>query len=117
MIPVIPRPLPVPFAENGERREIPDNNTVPGSADASWAVGFPPVTRINKQAGGKPPYGLDFQGIFHALSRHVFFSQSGGVYPWVGADGAFPGLDYLTGAHVLGGNGSEYVALRPSGPN
>lgn len=117
MIPGIPVILPMPFAQNGERRDIPDNNTTPGSADASWAVGFPPVTRINKQAGGKPPYGLDFQGIFHALSQHLFFAQSGNVYPWQGANGAFPGLDYLTGAHVLGSDGSEYVALMPSGPD
>lgn len=117
MIPGIPVILPMPFAQNGERREIPDNNTTPGSAAASWAVGFPPVTRINKQAGGKPPYGLDFQGIFHALSQHLFFAQSGNVYPWQGANGAFPGLDYLTGAHVLGSDGSEYVALMPSGPD
>lgn len=117
MIPTLPLVLPLPFAQNGERRDILDNNTVPGSADASWAVGFPPVTRINKQAGGKPPYGLDFQGIFHTLSQHLFFLQSGGVYPWQGANGAFPGLDYLTGAHVLGSDGSEYVALKPSGPD
>jgi len=117
MIPGIPVILPMPFAQNGERRDIPDNNPPPGSADASGAVGFPPVTRINKQAGGKPPYGLDFQGIFHALSQHLFFAQSGNVYPWQGANGAFPGLDYLTGAHVLGSDGSEYVALMPSGPD
>lgn len=117
MIPSIPVVIPMPFAQNGERRDIPDNNTTPGSAAASWAVGFPPVTRINKQAGGKPPYGLDFQGIFHALSQHLFFAQSGNVYPWQGANGAFPGLDYLTGAHVLGSDGSEYVALMPSGPD
>lgn len=117
MIPAIPTLLPMPFAQNGERRDILENNTIPGSADASWATGFPPVTRINKQAGGKPPYGLDFQGIFHALSQHLFFAQSGNVYPWQGANGAFPGLDYLTGAHVLGSDGSEYVALMPSGPD
>ena len=117
MIPGIPVILPMPFAQNGERRDIPDNNTTPGSAAASWAVGFPPVTRINQQAGGKPPYGLDFQGIFHALSQHLFFAQSGNVYPWQGANGDFPGLNYLTSAHVLGSDGNEYVALKPSGPD
>ena len=117
MIPAIPTLLPMPFAQNGERRDILENNTIPGSADASWATGFPPVTRINKQAGGKPPYGLDFQGIFYVLSQHLFFLQSGGVYPWQGANGDFPGLDYLAGAHVLGSNGQEYRALNPSGPN
>lgn len=119
MIPNIPSIIPMPFAQNGERQDIQDNNTVPGSADASWAVGFPPVTRINKQAGGKPPYGLDFQGIFHTLSQHLFFSQSGCVYPWVGADttSGFPGLNYLKGSHVLGSDGEEYIALQPSGPD
>lgn len=117
MIPAIPTLLPMPFAQNGERRDILENNTIPGSADASWATGFPPVTRINKQAGGKPPYGLDFQGIFYVLSQHLFFLQSGGVYPWQGANGDFPGLDYLAGAHVLGSNGQEYIARNPSGPN
>lgn len=119
MIPNIPSIIPMPFAQNGERQDIQDNNTVPGSADASWAVGFPPVTRINKHAGGKPPYGLDFQGIFHALSQHLFFSQSGCVYPWVGADttSGFPGLNYLKGSHVLGSDGEEYIALQPSGPD
>lgn len=117
MIPSIPAVIPMPFAQNGERRDIPDANATPGSADASWAVGFPPVTRINKQAGGKPPYGLDFQGIFHALSQHLFFAQSGNVYPWQGANGTFPGLNYLTCAHVLGSDGNEYIALKPSGPD
>lgn len=118
MIPAIPTLLPMPFAQNGERRDILKNNTVPGSADASWATGFPPVTRINKQAGGKPPYGLDFQGIFYALSQHLFFLQSGGVCPWQGKEGdAQPGLNYLKGAHVLGSDSEEYVALHPSGPD
>lgn len=117
MLPAIPSPIPLPFAQNGERREILENNTVPGSADASWATGFPPVTRINKQAGGKPPFGLDFQGIFHTLSAHAFYSQSGGVYPWVGAGEGFAGLNYLKGAHVLGSNGMEYLAGKASGPD
>lgn len=117
MIPAIPTPLPMPFAQNGERRVIPENNDVPGSADASWATGFPPVTRINKQAGGKPPYGLDFQGIFHAICEHLFYAQSGNLYPWVGASEGQPGLNYLKGAFVLGSDAETYVALKPSGPD
>lgn len=117
MIPAIPTPLPMPFAQNGERRVIPENNDVPGSADASWATGFPPVTRINKQAGGKPPYGLDFQGIFYTICQHLFYAQSGNLYPWVGASEGQPGLNYLKGAFVLGSDAETYVALKPSGPD
>ena len=117
MIPDIPEIIPIPFAQNGDRRSIPENNTTPGDASASWQGGFPPITRINKQAGGKPPYGVDFQGIFFSLSQHIYFQQSGNVYPWHGADGNFLGLDYLAGAHVMGSDGEEYVALKPSGPD
>lgn len=94
MLPAFPTPIPMPFAQNGERRAIPETNTVPGSADASWATGFPPVTRINKQAGGKPPYGLDFQGLFHDITEHLCYIQAGNLYPWMGASEGQPGLDY-----------------------
>ena len=117
MLPAIPTPIPMPFAQNGERRAIPETNTVPGAADASWATGFPPVTRINKQAGGKPPYGLDFQGIFHTICEHLFFSQSGNTVPWVGASDGQPGLNYFKGAVVQGSDGGTYMALKPSGPD
>lgn len=117
MIPAIPTVIPMPFAQNGERRAIPETNAEPGSADASWAAGFPPVTRINKQAGGKPPYGLDFQGIFFTICQHLFFSQSGNLFPWVGASEGQPGLNYLKGAMVLGSDGETYMALKPSGPD
>lgn len=117
MLPAIPTPIPMPFAQNGERREIPVTNTTPGSADASWATGFPPVTRINKQAGGKPPYGLDFQGLFHTICEHLFFAQSGNTVPWVGASDGQPGLNYFKGAVVQGSDGATYMALKPSGPD
>ena len=118
-IPVTPGIIPMPFAQNGERGVIPESNPTPQSAAASWSAGFPPVTRMNKQAGGKPPLGQDFQSLFYSLSQHIFFLQSGCVYPWMGADedSGFAGLDYLTGAHVLGSDGEEYVALAPSGPD
>ena len=46
-----------------------------------------------------------------ALEAEQRFLQSGGVYPW------FDALDYPVGAHVLGSDGQEYVALQPSGPD
>lgn len=118
-IPVTPEVIPLPFAQNGQKNTIPEQGGATTDPAASWSAGFPPITMINKQAGGKPPYGMDFNGIFNALSQHVFFSQSGCVYPWMGADEetVFPGLNYLKGSHVLGSDGEEYVALQPSGPD
>lgn len=118
-IPVTPEIIPLPFAQNGQKNVIPERGGATTDPSASWNAGFPPITMINKQAGGKPPYGMDFNGIFNALSQHIFFSQSGCVYPWMGADEEteFDGLNYLKGSHVLGSDGEEYVALQPSGPD
>lgn len=118
-IPVTPEIIPLPFAQNGQKNTIPEQGGATTDPAASWSAGFPPITMINKQAGGKPPYGMDFNGIFNALSQHIFFSQSGCVYPWMGADEEteFAGLNYLKGSHVLGSDGEEYVALQPSGPD
>lgn len=118
-IPVTPEVIPLPFAQNGQKNTIPEQGGATTDSAASWSAGFPPITMINKQAGGKPPYGMDFNGIFNALSQHIFFSQSGCVYPWMGADEEteFAGLNYLKGSHVLGSDGEEYVALQPSGPD
>ena len=118
-IPVTPQIIPVPFAQNGQKNTIPEQASTTTDPAASWIAGFPPITMVNKQAGGKPPYGVDFNGILFALSQHAFFTQSGCVYPWMGADedSDFPGLNYLKGAHVLGSDGEEYVALKPSGPD
>lgn len=118
-IPVTPEIIPLPFAQNGQKNVIPEQGGTTTDPAASWNAGFPPITMINKQAGGKPPYGMDFNGIFNALSQHIFFSQSGCVYPWMGADEEteFAGLNYLKGSHVLGSDGEEYVALQPSGPD
>lgn len=117
MIPVTPVVIPEPFAENGAKNTIPDQS--PGSTEpnASWNTGFPPITMINRQAGGKPPLGADFNGILNALSQHAFFTQSGCIFPWRGSEDDFPGLNYLVGAHVLGADMKEYIAVQPSGPD
>ena len=109
-VPTIPGIIPMPFAHEGQKNVIQESNDSTTNPAATWSAGFPPITMINKQAGGKPPYGLDFNGLFNALSQHLFFQQSGGVYPWNAE------LNYLAGSHVLGSDGNEYGALTPSGP-
>lgn len=119
MLPVTPSIIPEPFAEHGAKNVIPAESPGASEPNASWTQGFPPVTMLNRQAGGKPPLGQDFNGILNALSQHLFFTQSGCVYPWMGADETtgFPGLNYLGGSHVLGSDLKEYIAVHPSGPD
>lgn len=117
MIPVTPVVIPEPFAENGAKNTIPDQSPGGTEPNASWNTGFPPITMINRQAGGKPPLGADFNGILNALSQHAFFTQSGCIFPWRGSEDDFPGLNYLVGAHVLGVDMKEYIAVQPSGPD
>lgn len=117
MIPVTPVVIPEPFAENGAKNTIPDQSPGGTEPNASWNTGFPPITMLNRQAGGKPPLGADFNGILNALSQHAFFTQSGCIFPWRGSEDDFPGLNYLVGAHVLGADMKEYIAVQPSGPD
>lgn len=115
-IPSIPPTIPQPIAENGDTRAIP-NTTPVGTNQLSFSSGFPPITSSPLTAGGIPPQREDFNAAYKILSQHSFFQQSGGVYPWVGASGDFPGLNYLAGWHAFGTNNHEYIALQPSGPD
>lgn len=117
MIPVAPSLIPEPFATNGTKNDIPAQSPGASEPNASWNLGFPPVTMLNRKAGGKPPLGADFNGILNVLSQHAFFTQSGCLFPWQGASEQFPGLNYLVGAHVLGSDMKEYIAVQPSGPD
>lgn len=101
--------LPMPWASQGQTITIPQAK--PENGRASWEQGFPPETAMPKQAGGIPPHRLDMQGALTALSQHIFFQQSGSIYPWNAS------LDYMVGAHVVGTDGVEYVAIQASGAN
>lgn len=81
----IPSLLPVPFAQDGTRNEIP---TGPSSivGRASLTTGFPPETMIPIVAGGKPPLGNDFNGILYSISDAVRWAQAGAGYSY---DAAF----------------------------
>lgn len=101
--------LPGVFAAGaGNHDEIPDTNADEGRM--AWDVGFPSETSQPIVAGGVPPRRLDMNGLGNRLSQHIFFQQSGALYVW-SAD-----LDYPAGAHILGSNGVEYIAVAASGP-
>ena len=73
--------IPEPFAQSGDKNTIPLERAI---ADpiyrASWKAGFPPDTRLPKDVGGEAPDGLDFNGLFNALSQAVVFLQKGNAY-------------------------------------
>lgn len=89
---------------------LPDT-TVEGSGALSYESGWPRITGTSLKAGGKAPQREYFNQVNKMLSQHLFFLQSGNVYDWDAS------LNYNAGAHVLGSDGLEYVAVSPSGPD
>lgn len=69
----------------------------PGAA--SFADGFPPLTRTALDAGGVPPSGEDMQGILYTVSEHIAYLNSGGQYPFDAGQAAAIG-GYSPGAMV-----------------
>lgn len=100
----VPSFIPIPWAENGQTTTIPQTTAEQGRA--SWDQGFPQVCALPLSAGGIPPNYLDFQGIFNALSSSIFYMQTGALWPWSST------LTYPLGAHVLGSDNNEYVAVQ-----
>ena len=129
-LPLTPPILPMPIASGGDVRAIPEQ-TPAGTNQFSFQSGFPAITSSPLASGGIPPQREDFNAACKLLSQHAFFQQSGGIYPWQGSNGngngggssggdggnGFPGLNYLPGAHVLGADGQEYIAIQASGPD
>ena len=76
--PAFPQAIPRPWADSGNRRNIPDVAGAHGAA--SWQQGFPTETQLPMNAGGVAPNRLDFQGIFHAMTTAIFWQQSGGQW-------------------------------------
>lgn len=77
----------------------------------NYKTGWPAITALPLEAGGKAPRREYFNALMQLLSSHTFFQQSGSLYPWSAT------LDYLTGAHVLGSDGKEYIAQKSNGPD
>lgn len=80
----IPSRLSVVFSVNGDKNTIPTNSTSETLAQglATMESGFPPLTRIALSAGGKPPKGQDFNGIFNDVYTRLQWSAAGMGYPF-----------------------------------
>lgn len=76
----IPNLITVPFAENGDKNEIPQTNPDLQSPYASFSSGFPAITSQPKTAGGLPPVREDFNGVFNVIMQHLKYMNGGGVY-------------------------------------
>lgn len=77
----VPTKIQVPFANAGAKNTIPVASQVATDpALASFTDGFPPATRTALAAGGKPPYGQDFNGVFNAITTIQQFQSAGGVF-------------------------------------
>ena len=97
-----------PFAENGQRNEIPTNPT--GTNRASLAEGFPPVTGQNPKDGGIPPTRLDFNGLGHLTTTYDYFYQAGGCFTFNQAvSDAIGGYPLNARLWYLNENGETYV--------
>lgn len=80
------------------------------SGALSYAKGWPPLTAMPLEAGGIAPRREYFNAVNALVSQHLYFLQSGGVYPWR------DDLNYLKGWQILV-DGEQYTALLPSGPD
>lgn len=76
-----PTPVTIyqPFADTGDKNVVP-NTPSPTPGLASYEEGFPPITRVKIQLGGKPPAGKDFNGILYDITTHTLWVQAGGRY-------------------------------------
>lgn len=80
-------PLPIPkfiktaFANIGLRNNIPEstNNT---TGAAGYDRGFGEINMLPEGAGGIPPDGKDFNGIFFDISSAIRYLQSGVEFPF-----------------------------------
>ena len=76
-----PVQIAVPFATAGLKNPIPANtNNVTGNA--GYDAGFGAINMTPKIAGGIPPFGQDFNGIFYDVTLALQFLEAGGSFPY-----------------------------------
>lgn len=80
----IPSSLSVVFSVDGDKNTIPTNATSDTLSQGLAAMdsGFPPLTRTALSAGGKPPQGQDFNGIFNDVYTRLQWGGAGMGYPF-----------------------------------
>src|SRR5574337_300202 len=101
-----PTKIQLPFAATGTKNTIPvpsQQGITPGAA--SYTDGFPPLTFTPLSAGGVPPAGADFNGIFNALSAIQQWQSAGGLFKYDASFSTAVG-GYPAGAVLLNASAS-----------
>lgn len=105
--PQVPEFWPMALGASADTVEIPDT-TPAGEGIPSFTSLFPILTQIDPTAGGVFVQRSWMNGLFQLLGNNIWFLQHGGLFPWNAA------FEYPVGAHVLGSNNNEYIALQSS---
>lgn len=108
----IPDKIPLPFANSGTKNAIPTASQIgitPGAA--SLTDGFPPLTFTPVSAGGIPPSGADFNGIFNMITAVQQWQSAGGHFKYDSAFSTEIG-GYPKGATLISDdNASIFISL------
>lgn len=103
-----PVKIVLPFAADGNKNVIPVPTQIPVTPGAaSWTDGFPPLTMADPVDGGVGPSGLDFNGVFNALSALALWANAGAGFIYDASFATTVG-GYPVGARVLRADHSGY---------
>lgn len=98
-----PGKIITPWAESGLKNPIPPTAN-PATGRAGFDQGFSAINMTAKEAGGIPPFGQDFNGIFYEVTNILRYMQAGGQPTFDAALATAIG-GYPKGAMVLGSDG------------
>lgn len=98
-----PGKIITPWAESGLKNTIPPAAN-PATGRAGFDQGFSAINMTAKEAGGIPPFGQDFNGIFYEVTNILRYMQAGGQPTFDAALATAVG-GYPKGAMVLGSDG------------
>jgi len=114
-----PGKIITPWAESGLKSPIPPAAN-PATGRAGFDQGFSAINMTAKEAGGIPPFGQDFNGIFFQITEILRYMQAGGRPTFDAALATAIG-GYPKGALVLGSDGvsvyTNIVDSNISNPN
>lgn len=108
-----PGKIITPWAEAGLKNAIPPAAN-PATGRAGFDQGFSAINMTAKEAGGIPPFGQDFNGIFYEVTNILRYMQAGGQ-PTFNAALATAIGGYPKGAMVLGDDGVAIYTNRVDG--
>lgn len=95
-----PGKIITPWAESGLKNPIPPAAN-PATGRAGFDQGFSAINMTAKEAGGIPPFGQDFNGIFYEVTNILRYMQAGGQPTFSSAMSTAIG-GYPKGCVVLG---------------